>query len=486
MWEKNNTIKEKWIAENFTKLDNSKDLDILLDRIDDSQIVLLGEASHGTSEFYRWRTEITKRLIKEKGFSFIALEGDWPDCYKVNRYIKGFPDSGNNAYDVLYSFNRWPTWMWANKEMIELVEWLRLYNNKQKQQLQEENVINSSISNKKIVGFYGLDLYSLWESMEAIIQYLKKIDPTAIKNAIEAYNCFEPYGKDVENYARVTAFVPENCEDEVIEMLSSLRNKMNVYSKKDHGNRGEEEYFNAEQNAITAKNAELYYRTMIRGDIQSWNIRDNHMMETLERLIAFHDKEDHSKAKAIVWAHNTHIGDARATDMSKDNMINLGQLVRERKSSSSKNNTVLVGFGTYNGSVIAAKRWGDKMEEMKVPPAISESWDYILHNIKIDSTIASSYTNNNKLIIFSHDDEDINNKINENSNNKIDNGNWRDQRAIGVVYNPQYEKYRNYVLTNLSLRYDAFLFIDETHALNPLHMPTVDDKDLPETFPTGV
>jgi erythromycin esterase len=483
---KNNTIKEKWITENFTKLDNSKDLDILLDRIDDSQIVLLGEASHGTSEFYRWRTEITKRLIKEKGFSFIALEGDWPDCYKVNRYIKGFPDSENNAYDVLYSFNRWPTWMWANKEMIELVEWLKLYNNKQKQQLQEENVINSSISNKKIVGFYGLDLYSLWESMEAIIQYLKKIDPTAIKNAIEAYNCFEPYGKDVENYARATAFVPENCEDEVIEMLSSLRNKMNVYSKKDYGNREEEEYFNAEQNAITAKNAELYYRTMIAGDIQSWNIRDNHMMETLERLIAFHDKEDHSKAKAIVWAHNTHIGDARATDMSKDNMINLGQLVRERKSSSSKNNTVLVGFGTYNGSVIAAKRWGDKMEEMKVPPAISESWDYILHNIKIDSTIASSYTNNNKLIIFSRDDEDINNKINENSNNKIDNGKWRDQRAIGVVYNPQYEKYRNYVLTNLSLRYDAFLFIDETHALNPLHMSTIDDKDLPETFPTGV
>jgi erythromycin esterase-like protein len=330
LWEKNKTIKEKWIAENFTKLDNSKDLDILLDRIDNSQIVLLGEASHGTSEFYRWRTEITKLLIKEKGFSFIALEGDWPDCYKVNRYIKGFPDSGNNAYDVLYSFNRWPTWMWANKEMIELVEWLKLYNNKQKQQLQEENVINSSISNKKIVGFYGLDLYSLWESMEAIIQYLKKIDPTAIKNAIEAYNCFEPYGKDVENYARATAFVPENCKDEVIEMLSSLRNKMNVYSKKDHGNKEEEEeeYFNAEQNAITAKNAELYYRTMIKGDIQSWNIRDNHMMETLERLIAFHDKEDQAKAKAIVWAHNTHIGDARATDMSKDNMINLGQLVR--------------------------------------------------------------------------------------------------------------------------------------------------------------
>lgn len=216
---------------------------------------------------------------------------------------------------------------------------------------------------------------------------------------------------------------------------------------------------------------------MIRGDVQSWNIRDNHMMETLERLIAFHDE---GNSKAIVWAHNTHIGDARATDMSKDNMLNLGQLVRERKSS---NNTVLVGFGTYKGSVIAAKRWGEKMEEMKVPPAISESWDNILHNIKNDSTIANSYTIN-KLIIFSHDD--INNRINDNSNNKNNNGKWRGQRAIGVVYNPQYEKYGNYVPTNISLRYDAFLFIDETHALNPLHMQTIEDKDLPETFPTGV
>ncbi|HET9806995.1 MAG TPA: erythromycin esterase family protein [Nitrososphaeraceae archaeon] len=397
--------------ENFNKLETSKDLDILLDHIGDSQFVLLGEASHGTSEFYTWRSEITKRLINEKEFSFIAVEGDWPDCYKINRYIKGFPDSDNNnnnnknAYDILYSFNHWPTWMWANKEMIELVEWLKSYNDKQQLQKQRDNSFNSnSNENRKIVGFYGLDLYSLWESMEAIIQYLKKIDPNAIKNAIEAYNCFESYGKDVENYARATAFVPENCKDEVIEMLTSLRKKMDDYSKRDHGNREkEEEYFNAEQNAITVKNAEFYYRSMIRGDVNSWNIRDTHMMETLERLITFHDEvKKQSNSKAIVWAHNTHIGDARATDMSKDNMINLGQLVRERKSRS-KNNTVLVGFGTYKGSVIASKRWGEKMEEMTVPPAINGSWDNILHNIKKDSTTsASSYTrNNNKLIIFS-------------------------------------------------------------------------------------
>ena len=473
-----NTILEKDNIVNFNKLDNPKDLDILLDRIGDSQFVLLGEASHGTFEFYKWRTEITKRLVEEKKFSFIAVEGDWPDCYRVNRYIKGIPHSDNSksAYDILYIFNRWPTWMWANKEIVELVEWLKSFND-QKKQKQKDSSNSNFISTKKLVGFYGLDLYSLWESMEAIIQYLKKIDPNAVKNAFEAYNCFEPYEKDVENYARATAFVPENCEDEVIEMLSSLHDKMDVYSKKDHGNK-EEEYFNAEQNAITAKNAELYYRTMIKGDVKSWNIRDTHMMETLDRLITFHDE---GNSKAIVWAHNTHIGDARATDMSKDNMINLGQLVRERKSN---NNTVLVGFGTYKGSVIAAKRWGEKMEQMEVPPAIDGSWDNILHNIKNDS-IASSFNNNNKLIIFSHNN-DINNRINNNSNNKINNYKWRGQRAIGVVYNPQYESYGNYVPTNISLRYDAFLFIDETHALNPLHVQTINDKDLPETFPTGV
>lgn len=289
--EKNTTLEKDNIV-NFNKLENSKDLDILLDRVGDSQFVLLGEASHGTFEFYRWRTEITKRLIEEKEFSFIAVEGDWPDCYKVNRYIKGFPDYDNNsnksAYDVLHSFNRWPTWMWANKEIVELVEWLKLYNDEKKrkkqQQIQEQKDSSNSdlISTKKLIGFYGLDLYSLWESMEAIIKYLEKIDPKSIKNAIEAYNCFEPYGKDVESYARATAFVPENCEDEVIEMLTSLRKKMDDYGKRDYRNREkEEEYFNAEQNAITAKDAELYYRTMIRGDIQSWNIRDTHMMETL-------------------------------------------------------------------------------------------------------------------------------------------------------------------------------------------------------------
>src|ERR687896_2722014 len=323
------------------KLRNSVDLNPLLEQIENNnvQYVLLGEASHGTSEFYNWRSEITKRLIKECGFSFMAVEGDWPDCYNVNHYIKGISDSGKSAYDVLYSFNRWPTWMWANREIVNLIEWLREY--------------NKNLSEEKRVGFYGLDVYSLWESMEAVIRYLKKVDPQAIKEAIEAYRCFEPYGRSVEDYARATAFVPESCEDEIAEMLMEIRHKAG--GEDDDGcfkADGREAHFNAEQNAVVAKNAELYYRTMMKGGTASWNVRDHHMMNTLERLMKFHG----SDAKSIVWAHNTHIGDARATDMARAKMVNLGQLAREQ---AGRERVVLVGFGNYKGRVIASKAWGE-------------------------------------------------------------------------------------------------------------------------------
>ncbi|MDP8907473.1 MAG: erythromycin esterase family protein [Thermoproteota archaeon] len=476
---------------NYTLLnDSSHDLDLLLDRVGESQFVLLGEASHGTSEFYKWRSEISKRLIKEKGFSFIAVEGDWPDCFEVNRYIKGFSGSGQSAYKVLHSFNRWPTWMWANKEMVDLIEWIKVHNS---------SVIGDSRKNK--VGFYGLDLYSLWESLEAIIQYLKRVDPAALKNAVDAFDCFEPYNKDVEKYANAMAFVPDNCEDEVIETLASLRNKQDVYAK-EHQNK-EEEYFNAEQNAITAKEAEKYYRTMMKGDVNSWNLRDTHMMNTLERLIDFHNKDKETgdgrgnvtEPKSIVWAHNTHIGDARFTDMAKSGMINLGQLVREKRGSK---NTVLVGFGTYSGSVIASKQWGEKMEKMDVPPAKDGSWDRLLHNLCKSNS--SDDIGKDKLLIFSsphqnHEDKDDAGKTTQGKKNNYtyyydddtENDKPMGQRAIGVVYNPKYEKYGNYVPTKLSSRYDALLFIDKTNALSPLHMqPIKNDRDLPETFPSGV
>jgi len=377
------------------------------------------------------------------------------------------------AYDVLNSFNRWPTWMWANKEMVHLIEWIKEYN---------DTILNQqrlSTSINKQVGFYGLDLYSLWESMESIINYLKKVDPSSLKNAVEAYNCFEPYNKNVEEYARATAFVPQNCEDEIIELLSSMKSKRDVYSK-DHQNK-EEEYFDAEQNAITARDAEQYYRTMIRGDVNSWNLRDTHMMDTLERLINFHDDQNNNtsknKAKAIVWAHNTHIGDARFTDMNRSGMINLGQLVRQKRG---VDNTVLIGFSTYSGTVIAAKEWGKKMETMNVPPAIEGSWDSILHNI--------DYKLNNKkqidkMIIFSKNIERPDMESLDDISKEYDKN--RGQRAIGVVYNSVFERYGNYVPTILSSRYDALLFIDNTTALSPLHIEPSEDKDLPETYPTG-
>ena len=432
------------------------DLDPLFDDIrgDNVRYALLGEASHGTSEFYTGRREITKWLITEDEFSFIAVEGDWPDCYNVNRYVKAMPDSGRNAYDVLHSFNRWPTWMWANREIVTLVEWLRKHN----ERLPED----------KKVGFYGLDVYSLWESMQAVIEYLQKVDPAAIKTAIEAYRCFEPYRRSVEDYVRATAFVPESCEDEVVEMLVDLRSKASQYSRDGIGAR--EAYFNAEQNAIVAKNAELYYRKMIQGGTATWNIRDTHMMDTLKRLMEFYGRDD---SKSIVWAHNTHIGDARYTDMADAKMVNIGQLVREY---ASEKNVFSVGFGTYQGAVIAAKEWGDKMQRIDVPPAVDGSWDNLIHN---------QSNGRNTLLVFRDDNDNQRNRgdlLTEETRSKR-----RGQRAIGVVYNPEYERYGNYVPTNLAKRYDAFLHIDKTRALHPLHMPEIkEDEDLPETFPFGL
>jgi erythromycin esterase len=433
------------------KLENTDaDLDPFIERVGDAHYVLLGEASHGTSEFYTWRAEITKRLITEKGFSFMAVEGDWPDCYRVNRYIKGMVNSGSSAYEVLHAFNRWPTWMWANKEIVDLVEWLRSHN------LEAEK-------KEKKVGFYGLDVYSLWESLDAVMKYLQKNYPDAVKAAMRAYKCFEPYGRDVQEYAKAALFVPESCEHEVMDMLIELRQEAKTADEKRKKDDGEEmeAYFNAEQNAVVAKNAELYYRTMIRGGAASWNVRDHHMMDTLTRLMRFHDKN----AKSIVWAHNTHIGDARATDMQRARMVNLGQLVREE---AGRNDVVLAGFGTFKGTTIAAREWGEQMERMSVPPAVPGSWDRFLHEY---NDVAKS-----KLLTF----------VDANKTKDDAYLNTKGQRAIGVVYNPEYEAYGNYVDTILAKRYDAFLFIDETRALHPLHMPVSPDEELPETFPTGV
>lgn len=418
-------------------LNEMDDLAPLMKRIGDARTVMLGEASHGTSEYYSWRAYITQRLIKEKGFNMIAVEGDWPDCYRLNRYIKNYSNAGKNAFEVLKEFNRWPTWMWANWEILALAEWLYQFN-------------KDLPANKKI-GFYGLDVYSLWESMEFIMQYLRKTDPGALKVAEEAYQCFEPYRKEEgASYARALQFVPELCQNEVVSLLKAIREKLPQY------NTDYENVFSAEQNALVMVNAEKYYRAMIEGGPHSWNIRDRHMADTMERLLKFHGEN----SKIIIWEHNTHIGDARATDMADEGMYNIGELARLQHHDKG---VVLVGFGSYKGTVVAGRSWGAPMQYMNMPEAQKGSWEYLLHKEGAK----------NKLLLMDDfmDDVFMENHIGH--------------RAIGVVYNPEYEKYGNYVPTILPMRYDAFIYIDETNGVHPLHIKP-DGHQVPETYPFGV
>ena len=419
-------------------LESKSDLQPLYDRIGDARIVMLGEASHGTHEYYTWRAHISKKLIEEKGFNFIAVEGDWPDCYRFNRFIKGYNIDQQSSFTVLHSFNRWPTWMWANWEIVALGDWLQNH--------------NKTLASDQRIGFYGLDVYSLWESMESIMQYLKNTDPEALRVAEEAFACFEPYRRDEgRSYAHATRFVPDLCTEEVVDLLKEIRVKLPQY------NTDYENVFSAEQNALITVNAEKYYRTMLEGGAHSWNVRDMHMTETLDRLLNFHGKN----SKAIVWEHNTHIGDARATDMVEDGMYNIGELARIKHH---EKGVVLVGFGSYKGSVTAGKNWGAEMQTMRVPEAQPGSWEHMLH--KADA--------HDQLLIMDDFLENI-----DLLENHIG------HRAIGVVYDPNRERFGNYVPTILPLRYDAFVFLDETSALHPLHV-TPDGHQIPETYPFGV
>jgi erythromycin esterase len=425
------------LRKNSIELITDAHLESLVESIGEAKYVMLGEASHGTHEYYTWRTRISKMLIEKKGFSFIAVEGDWPDCYHVNRYVKNYKDSGESAFEVLHAFNRWPTWMWANWEIVALAEWLRKHNE------------NRLVSEK--TGFYGLDVYSLWESLDAIIHYLDKRDPSTKHSAEAALKCFEPYSSDEgQSYAHASMFVPEMCEDEVVGLLVEIRKNTMLYTSE------YESALNAEQNAEVIVNAERYYRAMAKPDASSWNIRDTHMADTLNRLMKFHG----SNAKAIVWEHNTHIGDARATDMVREGSVNVGQLVNEQHH---KDGVFAVGFGSYRGTVIAGRQWGDVMRSISVPPAIPDSWEYILH--QLDSR---------DRIVF----------MTEEMKKQIGNKEFG-HRAIGVVYHPQLEHLGNYVPSLLPHRYNAFIYLDETSALHPLHIEP-DGHQMPETFPFGV
>jgi erythromycin esterase len=414
-------------------LANSKDLDPFLERVGDARIVMLGEASHGTHEYYTWRSAITKRLIEEKGFHFIAVEGDWPDCYRVNRYIKGYADQNKTPEQILRAFNRWPTWMWANWEIVALTTWLKDYNAKRHA--------------GERVGFYGLDVYSLWESLEMLIKYLKTTDPEAAKIAEKVMDCFSGYEKNEKQYA--VNSLTSSCREDAIKLLKEIRVKAPYY------NQDPEAALNSTQNAFVAVEAENYYSHMIGFDNETWNIRDRHMMETLNRVLDFHGPD----SKAIVWEHNTHVGDARYTDMKKSGMFNIGQLAREQYS---ENAVVILGFGSYSGTVMAGAEWGGTMQEMELPEAIEGSVEKFLHDA----------LPGNHLIIFDRTHEYSRGE----AFNKV-----MPHRAIGVVYQPNQEQ-ENYVRTHFDRRYDAFIFLDETTALHPLHIPS-NSSQVPATFP---
>ncbi|MBP1989687.1 erythromycin esterase family protein [Paenibacillus eucommiae] len=412
------------IRTDAVSFNSMEDLDVIMEAIGDAKIVLLGEASHGTSEFYTMRAELSKRLILQKGFDFIAVEGDWPSCNSVNQYIKGASGAAESAELALSDFNRWPTWMWANREVADFVNWLR--------------TANQTFTKEKQIGFYGLDMYSLWESMEHIIAYLEKTGSSQLEHAKKAFECFEPFNRDEQSYGISAGLFGEGCEDEVVQLLFEM-------NKKRHQHPGSEAALDAEMNTLVALNAEKYYRTMVMGGPESWNVRDQHMVEVLKRTLNFHGQD----AKAIVWEHNTHIGDARATDMAGDGMVNVGQLIREDPE---YKQVFALGFGTYQGQVLAGRAWGSPVEVMDVPKAINGSWEDCMHQ---------AGQGENQLLLFNKSQLEFQEVIGH--------------RAIGVVYDPNREL-GNYVPSRMAQRYDAYIHLDETTALRPLILESVNSE----------
>lgn len=412
-------------------LRTEKDLDVLLERIGDARIVLLGEASHGTAEYYQWRAALSQRLIREKGFDFIAVEGEWADSYRVNNFIKGPAADSAAAVAVLRQYDRWPTWMWGNYEVASLISWLNAHNQGQSAK----------------VGFYGLDVYCLWESMTELMPYLKGPHAALRDEAQQVHRCFQPYSADAQQYALAVADAAASCRAETARLWRSVQ-------KLGGDTPATEAQFVLEQNALVALNGERYYRAMVTDGAASWNIRDRHMVQTLQRLLDFHGPD----AKAIVWAHNTHVGDARYTDMAAGGMVNVGELVRKAYG---QENVYIVGFGSYQGSVIAAGAWGAPIEKMEVPPAQQGSWEHLLHGLGPANKIILSEAIRD-LAFFKRP---------------------VGHRAIGVVYHPQQEHRGNYVPSVLPRRYDAFIYIDRTSALHPLQ--TNAKKEPPDTYPWG-
>ena len=340
------------------------DFDPVLDLIGDAQCVLLGEATHGTHEFYQMRAAITMELITKKGFNAIALEADWPDAYRVNRYIKG-AKTDTNSMHALDGFKRFPHWMWRNTQMVDLVS--ALYHHNQK------------LHADKTVGLYGLDLYSLYTSIEEVLKYLDTIDPTAAQRARTRYECLSQFRHNAQEYGYAVTFnIGASCEQKVLEQLKDLRENAVELLRHD-GPQAYDEYFYAEQNAHIVKSAEKYYRSLFFSSAESsWNIRDTHMMETAQTLLHYLERST-AKPKIIIWAHNSHIGNAAATQMGRAGELNIGQLMKEKYGDAAK----LIGFTTYSGTVSAASDWDGIVERKQVRPALPNSYESLLHAVNI-------------------------------------------------------------------------------------------------------
>ena len=420
------------------------DYDALLDRIGEARFVLVGDASHGTHEFYRERVRLTRRLIEDKGFTAVAAEADWPDAYRVNRYVRG-QGKDRSAPEALSDFQRFPRWMWRNEDVQGFVDWLRHHNGHHQD---------------RMVGFYGIDLYSLHRSMAAVVEYLEGVDPEAAQRARKRYSCFEPYGQDPQQYGLATAYgTDEPCEDEAVAQLVELRRRENELVR--DGLLAEDEHFYAEQNARLALNAERYYREMFRGRQDTWNLRDTHMADTIDALVQ-HQEEQGQRAKVVVWAHNSHLGDARATEVSwQQGQQNVGQFMRERW----PGETYIIGFSTYHGEVTAADDWGLPAKRKRVRPGLLGSHEELFHQVGIPKFWLDLREPNAATAGLREE---------------------RLQRFIGVIYRPETERRSHYYHARLSEQYDALLYFDQTGALMPLDRTSGwEDGELPDTYPTG-
>lgn len=406
----------------------------LLERIGDARIVLLGEATHGTSEFYRMRDRISRELIAKKGFRFVAIEGDWPDAARVDHYVRHleYPPSEWTA------FARFPVWMWRNNEVKAFVDWLRHH--------------NAPLKDASRVAFHGLDLYSLYDSIRAVLNYLDQIDPATARVARERYGCLTPWQSDPATYghAALTGAYP-TCESDVAVVLSDLLQKRRKYAEQDG-----ERFMDAIQNARLIANAERYYRIMYYGSRASWNLRDSHMFETLKTLLAFYGP----RSKAIVWAHNSHIGDASATEMFSRGEYNLGHLCRKEFGKLA----YAVGFGTHGGTVAAASNWDGPLEIKTVLPAIPQSYEKTCHETSVPSFLLNLH----------HQSLEGAEGLRQ----------PRLERAIGVIYRPETELASHYFQAVLPDQFDEYVWFDETDAISPFETKML--KEMPDTYPFGL